>query len=371
MPIYLDNASTSYPKPKEVAEAICVYLKDIGGVPGTGYSSRQSSSSWEMVNECRGLVAKMVGAQSTENIFFTYGACDALNKIVFASIEPGDRVVICDGDPRPVTSLAGELEQKGVTSLHLPFDKDNGVNVKQLERALQKSKMLILSHASNITGSIIPETTIGKLCEQYGVFFALDCSHTIGALPIDVQTSLPDALVFSGHKHLFGPTGIGCAYVSQALSERIQRLSKTGRTTKEVIEPCTLNMVGISGLFAGVKFVLEEGVERVRQHHKSLRESLIGALEMCKKVKILAPDVEDGAGIVSFASQDLPTNTMARLLEERYGLVLGNGTFLSDGAAKSLGVYPLGCLRASIGFFNTISDVEYLATSLSRMLGGR
>jgi len=364
----MDNASTSFPKPKEVSDSIANYIRNIGTIPSSGYANRQEVLCRDILESCRTDLGLLIGASTQEPIILTTGATEALYRVM-RTVRVGDKIVVSKADSAPITRTARELGKEGVLIVEVGFDPENGVNLKQLEKALSGSKMLTLSHASNITGAIIPVEEIAKMCKKHHVAFVLDVSHTIGVVPMSVKQLGADVLIFSGHKHLMGPTGTGGAYISDSFADELRR--SKGQNIRDSMEFGTPNVAGFAGLLAGLKLVKAEGVNRMRQHNRSLRESLQGAFDMCKGLKILAPDVSNGVCIISFLVPDLPPNTAARLLEERYGCIVGNGLMGNAGAQEMLGAFPLGSLRVSLGFFNTISDVEYLGTSLSRLMNGK
>ncbi len=370
MPIYLDNAATSFPKPKGVLDQVTDYMKNVGGVPTTGYACKPNANAMEVVNECRSALSRLITGSTPEQIYLCKSASEAISSIMRGVVEIGDKIAISDGDPWPIQAPARELEQKGINVARLPFDHELFINPKHLAKVAQKVRAVFVSHASNITGTLAPMGEISKVCQEADAMLVLDASHTMGVCPVDLKHIKADAIIFSGHKGLYGPTGTAGVYVSQRLSEKLTKLSKTNLSVHQILEVGTPNMAGLYGLLAGARFVDMEGVEKIWRHHKSLRESLVASLETVKKVKVVAPETWDGIGILSFSAGDLPINTTARLLEERYGLVVGNGLFANEGAMRTLNLYPQGTLRASVGYFNTISDMEYLATSLARIVGG-
>ncbi|NLI39995.1 MAG: aminotransferase class V-fold PLP-dependent enzyme [Caldisericales bacterium] len=370
MPIYLDNASTSFPKPKEVTDHVVNYMKNVGGVPTAGYACKPQANAMEVVNECRSALSRLIAGSAPEQIYLCKSASEAISTIMRGMLEVGDKIAISDGDPWPIQAPARELEQRGTSVARLPFDNELFINPRHLAKVAQKVRAVFVSHVSNITGTIAPMDEISNVCHETDSMLVLDASHTIGVCPIDLKHIKADAIIFSGHKGLYGPTGTAGVYVSQRLSERLTKLSKTGLSAHQILEIGTPNMAGLYGLLAGARFVGMEGIDRIRQHNRSLRENLVGSLEMVKKIRVIAPETLDGIGIVSFSAGDLPVNTTARLLEERYGMIVGNGLFSNESAMRALNFFPQGALRASVGYFNTISDVECLATSLARIVGG-
>jgi len=369
MSIYLDNATTTFPKPGEIISAMVDFSKDCGMLPTNLYLCQQAQKSKEIISDTKHFLTQLISGTNPDGFHLTYGATNSLEKLLPAMLNPGDRIIISQTDSQPIQHIAHTLEAKGIAVTSLPFDEEYSVSLSSLEKVIPKSKAVILSHCNNITGSVIKAEEIGKICEKAGSHFILDASNTIGAYDIDATKTLADAILVSGHKHLFTHTGIGAVWVGKDLSETIQKNNRNCFPLSQILEPPTPNLIGAVTLLAGLKFVVREGVKKIRDHHLYLRESLLQALDMIKDVIVYARDAYNGAGIVSMSVKDMPSNTISRLLEERYGIIIGSGMFNNEGTIKALKAYPSGVLRVSFGFFNTVSDIEYFATSLARMVG--
>ncbi len=371
MSIYLDNATTTFPKPSEIISAMVEFSKDCGMLPTNLYLCQQAQKSKEVISDAKHFLSQLVPGTNPDGFHLTYGATNSLEKLLPAMLNPGDRIIISQSDSQPIQNIAHALEAKGMAVTRLPFDEEFSVNQSSLEKVISKSKAVILSHCNNITGSVIQADEIGKICEKAGSHFILDASNTIGAYEIDAIKTRADAILMSGHKHLFTHTGIGAVWIKKDLSDTIHKNNRNNLALSQILEPSTPNLIGAVSLLSGLKFVVREGVQRIRQHHLYLRESLLQALDMVKEVVVYARDAYNGAGIVSMSVNDMPSNTVSRLLEERYGIIVGSGMFGNEGTIKALKAYPSGVLRVSVGFFNTVSDIEYFATSLARMVGKR
>lgn len=369
MSIYLDNATTTFPKPSEIINSMVDFSKEYGMLPTNLYICQKAQKSKEIILDAKHFLSQLIPGANPDGFLLTYGATNALEKILPVMLNPGDRIIISQTDSHPIQQIAHSMESKGVVVTKLPFNEEFSVNVAGLEKVVHKSKAVILSHCNNITGSVIQAEEIGKICKKAGTSFLLDTSSTIGAYQFDAEKIMADAIIMSGHKHLFGHTGIGAIWVKKELSETIEKNNKHSQTIAQILEPATPNLYGAVSLLAGIKFVVREGIQRIRQHHLYLRESLLQALDMIKDVVVYARDAYNGAGIVSISVKDMPSNSVSRLLEERYGIIVGSGMFNNEETIKALRAYPSGVIRVSVGFFNTESDIEYFATSLARMIG--
>jgi selenocysteine lyase/cysteine desulfurase len=237
-----------------------------------------------------------------------------------------------------------------------------------LKKSVAGARMLVLSHSNNVTGAILPVDEIAKIARDAHCMFMLDASHTAGRMPVNLRRLGVSCAVASGHKFLYGPTGTGIAYIGSETLKAQSRFKANTKPCFEHVEDHTPNILGYSGLQASLRFIIKENIDRIRQHDKLMREAMLGSLEMIRKVKILAPDAEEGVATISFTCKDYPPNVISRLLEERFGIQIGNGLCSNQGIHETLSTYPDGCCRISTGFFNSQSDVEYFATSLTSIV---
>lgn len=367
MSIYLDNANSTHPKPKEVLAAINETASFCDVIPGDGYMPQKQKSISRVVSSLKEASAGLFGVRP-DDMMVTTSASKAIRDLMTGFVEPGDRLVISDTDPEPIIHAARELEKHGVNVVRIPFDKTTGISMSALKKSLPGSRMLVLSHANNVTGTLIPLEEIADLAQEHHVIFMLDASHTAGRFPLDFKSLNLGCAVMSGHKFLYGPTGTALAYINSASMKNPSRIIRAPRTFSELVEDQTPNILGFSGLNASVRFIAAQDVSRIRKHDRQMREALIGAIEMCRKVKMLAIESDEGVATISFVCKDFPPNVVARLLEERYEIQVGNGLCFNNGIHESLATFPDGVTRVSAGFFNSQSDVEYFASSLTSIL---
>lgn len=367
MAIFLDNANSTYPKPREVLSAIneTASMNDI--IPSDGYMTQMQRMVSKTVPNLRQASAELFGVTSDEMLVST-SASKAILNLMLSFLESGDRLVIGETDPQPILLASKQLERRGVTVNRIPYDKHTGIAMGNLRKAVQGARMLAISHSNNVTGTLLPIEEISKIARESHCLVLLDISHTAGRMPINLKKLDISCAVSSGHKFLYGPTGTALAFVS-AEAQKSQAKYKTAmKPQAESVEDQTPNILGFSGLLAAVKFICSENMEFIRRHDKQLRELMIGSLEMNRRVKILAPDADEGVATISFTCKDYPPNVIARLLEERFSVEIGNGMCQNQGIHETLSTFPDGCCRISAGFLNSPSDVEFFATSLTNIM---
>jgi selenocysteine lyase/cysteine desulfurase len=279
-PIYLDNAATSWPKPESVYQTTDEFLREKGGNPGRGSHSLAVAAK-EVVEETRRLVARLINAPEIERAIFTLNCTDALNLGLKGLLRPGDHVITsCIGHNSLVRPLK-KLEQHGVKTTRLPPSPEFGVvSANDIEEAIiQDTKLVAVTHASNVTGAIQPIEEYGLVAGRHNVFFMVDAAQTAGNHPLDVQAGNIDLLAFSGHKGLFGPPGTGVLYVGNRVDLDSLREGGTGSYAEQEEQPDVLpyryesgtaNSIGISGLGAGLKYIFSEGLDKIRAHEQYL-----------------------------------------------------------------------------------------------------
>ncbi len=285
--IYLDNAATSWPKPESVYQTMDEFLRKKGGNPGRGSHSLAVAAK-ETVEETRMLVARLINAPEMERAIFTLNCTDSLNLGLKGLLRLGDHIITdCIGHNSLVRPLK-KLEYQGVKITRLSPSEVGVVSVGDIEKAIVKeTKLVVVTHVSNVTGVIQPIEEYGAIARRHSIIFMVDAAQTAGKYPIDVQAGNIDLLAFSGHKGLFGPPGTGVLYVGSRVDLDSLREGGTGSHSEQEEQPAdlpyryesgTLNSVGISGLGAGLKYILTESLERICAHENSLVDKLIEGL---------------------------------------------------------------------------------------------
>ncbi|MEW6087279.1 MAG: aminotransferase class V-fold PLP-dependent enzyme [bacterium] len=377
--VYLDNAATSFPKPGQVYRKMDYCMRNVGANPGRS-GHRMAIKADEMIYETRETIKKFFNMPGSENIVFTSNATMALNFGLKGVLQKGDEVVTSSIEHNSVFRPLMQLKKKeGVRVTFVPCSKDGFLDPDDVKKAVTgKTKLIIVNHASNVTGTITPVREIGKIAKKSGVIFFIDAAQTAGNVPIDVQEDYIDMLACSGHKSLLGPQGTGILYVGPGLKLNTIIEGGTGSSSEsekqpellpDKLESGTLNTAGIAGLGAGVDFILDTGLNEIIGKKYLLIKKLLDNLKNLEKIKIYGPgDPKKIVPIVSFNINSIDPSEVGCLLDERFGIMTRVGLHCSPLAHKTIGSFPRGTVRVSIGFFNTEEDVDYLIKSIKNIL---
>ena len=376
--IYLDNAATSWPKPESVYQTMGEFLRTKGGNPGRS-SHSMAVAAREAVEETRRLVARLINAPQKAQIVFTLNCTDALNMGLKGLLKPRDHVITSCIEHNSVVRPLTKLVRRGVKITNIPPSNETGVvSVHDIEEAITKdTKLVVITHASNVTGIIQPIEVYGELVRRHGLIFMVDAAQTAGTYPIDVQAANIDLLACSGHKGLFGPPGTGVLYIGDRVDLDPLREGGTGThsemeeqpdTLPERYESGTLNSVGISGLGAGLKYIFAEGLERIRTHEQYLTERLIqGLLNIPGVALYTAKDLTKQASIVSLTIEGYEPGEVGVILDQTFDIKARTGLHCAPAAHRTLGTFPLGTIRLSPGYFNTVEEIDATLQDLDRI----
>ena len=376
--IYLDNAATSWPKPEIVYKTMDEFLRTKGGNPGRG-SHSMALAARQTVDETRMLVARFINAPEINRVIFTLNCTDALNLGLKGLLKPGDHVVTsCIGHNSLVRPLR-KLESLGVKVTWVPPSPDSGVlSPRDIEAAITKdTKLVVVTHASNVTGVIQPIEEYGAVTRRRNLIFMVDAAQTAGKYPIDVQASNIDLLAFSGHKGLFGPPGTGALYIGNRVNLDSLREGGTGSYSEEEEQPAilpdryesgTLNSVGISGLGAGLKYIRDEGLEKIRTREQSLTDSLIEGLSKIPGIVLyISKDRLKQAPVISFNIKGFTPGDVGTILDQTFDIKVRTGLHCAPMMHKTIGTFPLGTIRLSPGYFNSLEEIEMTIKAIDRI----
>jgi len=377
--IYLDNAATSWPKPESVYQTMDEFLRTKGGNPGRG-SHSMAVAARETVEETRLLVARLISAPEMERVIFTLNCTDALNLGLKGLLKPGDHVITSCIEHNSVVRPLRKLEQQEVKVSRLPPSPETGaVSVRAIEEVITRdTKLVVVTHASNVTGVIQPVEEYGAVTRKYGLILMVDAAQTAGKYPIDVQAGSIDLLAFSGHKGLLGPPGTGVLYVGNRVDLDSLREGGTGSYSELEEQPATLpyryesgtvNSIGISGLGAGLKYIFSEGLERIRAHEQYLMDRLIEGLSNIPGLILYrAKDGANQAPVLSFNIEGYEPGEVGVILDEAFDIKVRTGLHCAPAAHKTLGTYPLGTIRLSPGYFNTAEEIDLTLQALEKIM---
>jgi cysteine desulfurase family protein len=301
--VYMDNGATSFPKPPGVAEAMVHFLHRVGGSPGRS-GHRLSQDAARIVFSCREALAGLFGAPDSRRIVFTLNATEALNIAILGLLRKGDRVVTTSVEHNSVMRPLRDLSRRRRIDLQvIPGDQTGRIDPNHIEQSLQsKPRLLVVSHASNVTGALIPLPRIGEMSRAAGTLFLLDAAQSAGVVPIDVERDKVDLIAFTGHKGLLGPQGTGGLWVREGVEVRPLVRGGTGSNSEleeqpdfypDALESGTQNAVGLAGLEAAVRYITDRGVEEIGRHEKNLAARLIEGLRAIDNLTLHGPGPDE------------------------------------------------------------------------------
>ncbi|MBN1141682.1 MAG: aminotransferase class V-fold PLP-dependent enzyme [Deltaproteobacteria bacterium] len=371
--IYLDNAATTFPKPDAVWEAVISCGREKCGNPGRSGHRLAAAAARELF-AAREAVAGFFHIADSSRLIFTANATSALNTALYGLLKEGDHVVTSALEHNSVMRPLHTLEQQGVIALTMVSCSPRGeLDPADVKKAVRPdTRLVVLTHASNVCGAILPIREVKALLPEIPLL--VDAAQTAGALPIDVQKWGIELLAFSGHKGLLGPMGTGGLYVAPGLQLAPLLQGGTGSRSERLEQPDFLpdrleagtpNLPGLSGLRAGVEFIEEQGLENIRNHEKRLTGLLLDGLAGHDCIRIHGPaDPERQTGVVSITLDGRDPGDIARRLDREFGIACRASLHCAPLAHRTLGTYPQGSARLSMGFFNTEEEIEEAVRAL-------
>jgi len=378
--IYLDNAATSYPKPDSVPSAIERFIRECGGNPGRA-GHRLSIEAGKVIWNTREKISQLFNVKNPLNVIFTPNATVAINLALMGILSPGDHVITSAMEHNSVMRPLRYLESKGVIITRVPCDIEGKFNLESFENSFRKeTKLVIVTHASNVTGTIMPVKEIGKIARNHETLFCVDSAQSAGSLEIDMENMNIDLLAFTGHKSLYGPQGTGGLCVSDRAIKNLKPLiyggTGSGSSSDEQpdfppdkFEAGTPNTPGLAGLSAGLDFIQSKGIKNIREIEKKLCSILINGLRDIPEIKITGPvNADERAAIVSFTVENKTCSEIAEQLEEKGGIICRAGLHCAPYAHRTIGTFPSGTVRISPGFFNTEDEIKKLVQILNEIV---
>jgi cysteine desulfurase family protein len=376
--IYLDNAATSFPKPEAVYQALDAFGRSLLANPGRA-GHKMALAAERALDDCRHLLNQLCHGHSPERFVFTLNCTDALNMAFKGVLQDGDHVVTTDLEHNSVSRPLRALELAGrITLTRLPAGGDGTLDPDAVRRALTPpTRLVALTHASNVLGTVQPVAEVGRIVREHEALFLVDAAQTAGVVPIDVRAMNIDLLAFPGHKGLFGPTGTGALYVGPRAKLRAWREGGTGGDSSSETQPTefpywleggTPNVLGVAGLAAGIRFVQEEGVEKLHAKEATLLERLWQRLNEMPDFEVFGHrDPARRVGTLSFRCAMLPAAEVGGILDHSFDIAVRPGLHCAPYIHRSLGTFPDGTVRVSPGPFNTEADVDCLAEALRQL----
>lgn len=383
--IYLDNAATTFPKPPEVAEAVFGYMTGEGVNINRGCYERAYRVE-EMVLETRQLLCELFGGPDCRSVVFTGNVTESLNVLLKGFLHAGDHVIVSSMEHNAVMRPLVQMERMGCSFTRADCDEYGALRVEQLEACLRPgTRAVVMTHASNVCGTLLPLEETGAFCRAHGLRFFVDSAQTAGVWPINMEAMGIDALAFTGHKGLLGPQGTGGFVLAAGMEREIEPLLAGGTgsvSDREVMpsflpdrfEPGTLNLPGIAGLRAALLWLRETGPDRVRAHETALTERFLQGLVLMEErglVRVFGRRSAEGrTGVVSIQTARRELSSAAYELDERFGIMTRVGLHCAPSAHRTIGSFPTGTIRFSFGWWNTIEQVDFTLRALEAVCNG-
>ncbi len=374
--IYLDNAATSFPKPEAVYRRIDEILRIISGNPGRA-SHRMALEASRVIFTARETTARLFNVKDASRIAFTKNATEGINIALKGLLKPGDHAVTTSFEHNSVVKTLGRLEKSGVKVTKVRPDKEGLLNPKEIEAAVNRStKIVCISHASNVFGTIQPIAEIGNLCRKRGVLFMVDGAQTAGVLPMEMEGMNIDIFAATGHKALFGPQGTGFLYLKEGIEPEPLVDGGTGELEVSLempdrLESGTMNTPGVGGLGAGVEFLLKEGVGKVRKYEEGLIGRLLEGLKKIKGVKIIGPtDASKRVALIAFNIEGQNPAEVGVRLDNDFAIMVRTGVHCAPEAHREAGTHPDGAVRVSPGYFTKEEEVEEFLRAMGEIAKG-
>ena len=378
--IYFDNAATSWPKPPGVAEAMVHFMNDVGANPGRS-AHRLAVKSGRIVYNTREAVAELFNAPDPLRVIFGHNVTESLNLALRGLLRPGDHVITSSMEHNSVMRPLRALERQGVEVTVVRCSSGGFLDPSDVEAAIRPNTVMIaLNHASNVVGTLLPAAEVGRIARRHGPLLLVDAAQTGGAYPIDVQADNIDLLGFTGHKSLYGPMGTGGLIVGERVDVgRLEPLKRGGTGSRsereeqpdflpDMCESGTPNAVGLAGLEAGVRWVLERGVDAIRAHEAELAQRLINGLGEIPAVTVYGGlDANRQTATISFNISRIAPSEVGLHLDEEYGILCRVGLHCAPAAHKTIGTFPTGTVRFGLGAFSTLNEVEAAAAAVESL----
>lgn len=367
MSIYFDNAATSHPKPQCVLDAVRRALTKSNANPGRS-GHRAALEAGRTVQQAREQLQRFISAEDPSCMVFTFNCTDSLNLAIKGSLHYGDHVITTMLEHNSVLRPLHELAERGRIGVTVvPPRPDGFIDPEDIRAALRaNTRLIVCTHASNVTGAIQPVAAIGQLAKEHGIRYLIDGAQALGEFPVSMRSLSCSLYAFPGHKSLLGPQGTGGLYIRPGTQLRPIREGGTGTGSDSMLQPKeaperyesgTVNLPGIAGLGEGCKYV-SKNLPQIMTHERELAQALYeGLSEMDGSILYSPPEEAARAGIVSFNIGDLTSSQTADLLAQS-GIAVRGGLHCAPGAHRVLGTLRRGVVRASIGHANTFEEVE-------------
>ncbi|MDU1397553.1 MAG: aminotransferase class V-fold PLP-dependent enzyme [Veillonella parvula] len=378
--IYLDNASTTFPKAPNVANAMSDYLTNYGININRG-SYALAYDVEDIIYTTRQRLNNVFNSHDPSHVIFTQNVTMSLNMVIKGLLKSGDHVLVSTMEHNAVMRPLTQLLDNGITFDVIPCDVTGSIEIDAIESLIRPNTVaIIINHASNVCGTIQPIQSIGALCKAHNLHFIVDAAQTAGVIPINVKACHIDALCFTGHKGLLGPQGIGGIILTKEIAQTLTPLIAGGTGSfshletmpthmPDAFEAGTLNLPGIIGLNEGLSYIEAVGMKNIHNHELALTKTFLECLRSITGINIIGKqDIQDRTAVVSITIDGMDPASIAYELESTYHIMTRVGLHCAPRAHQTLGTYPEGTVRFSFGYANTMEDIETALSALHKIV---
>lgn len=378
--VYLDNGSTSFPKAPGVGEAMREFIGQVGVNIGRGGYARAYDTG-AAVYGVREALCRLFGFRKPSNVIFTSGATEGLNFVIRGLLRPGDEAVISAVEHNAVARPCEALRRQGVSISICGCDRAGRLDLDDLAaRITERTRLVVITHASNVSGTVLDISGAGRICREKGVFFAVDAAQSAGVIPVDMNDCGISALCLTGHKGLLGPQGTGAVLLTDEIASAMEPLlcGGTGSRSDSLMMPDflpdrfeagTLNIPGILGLGAALRYIEETGIDAIRGAEMKRTGELLAGLANFPEVRVVGMSgTEERLASVSVDFDGMDNADVARLLVSEYGIMTRCGLHCAPLAHRTFGTFPRGTVRFSIGHRTTEDDILYTIEAIGNII---
>lgn len=378
--IYLDNASTSFPKAPTVATAMSDYITNRGININRG-SYALAYDVEDIIYTTRQRLNTLFNGHDPSHVTFTQNVTMSLNMVIKGLLKAGDHILVSSMEHNAVMRPLTQQLDKGITFDIIPCDVTGSIQLESIETLIRPNTVaMIINHASNVCGTVQPIESIGAICKAHNLHFILDAAQTAGVIPIDVKACHINALCFTGHKGLLGPQGIGGIILTKEIAQILTPLIAGGTGSfshletmpthmPDAFEAGTLNLPGIIGLNEGLSYIESVGMKNIHNHELTLTKTFLEGLRSITGINIIGKqDIQDRTAVVSITIDGMDPASIAYELESTYHIMTRVGLHCAPRAHQTLGTYPEGTVRFSFGYANTLEEVDMALSALHTIL---
>ena len=374
--IYLDNAATTWPKPENTINAVVECMRNTGANPGRG-GHKMSLDAGRIIYEAREVLAQLFKVEDPAQIIFTGNATESLNLALRGLLRPGNHVITSSIEHNAVTRPLHALQKLGIEVTEVQCSPEGFIDPGEVAKAVKRNTVAVaILHASNVTGTILPLGEVGRVTRENGLCFIVDAAQTAGYLDIDVEKMNIDMLAFTGHKSLYGPQGTGGLYLRKGFNLEPLLLGGTGSSSESFEQPedmpdrfesGTPNTPGIAGLGAGVKYIMDRGLEKIRQHEQALVGQFLDGLRQMKGLEIYGPqDPSLQVPVVSVNIKGQDSSEVAFIMDKAFDIACRSGLHCAPMAHRTIGTIDRGTVRFSFSMSTTFEEVDKTLAALEQ-----